>query len=59
MVRERRVFLADDGMPGERLGDGWLMPELLRQIWFTENMSINLSCEPGFPELLVKPAGRA
>jgi hypothetical protein len=59
MVRERQVFLADDGMPGERLGDGWLMPELLRQIWFTENMSINLSCEPGFPELLVKPAGRA
>jgi hypothetical protein len=63
MVREQQVLLADDGMPGERLGDGWLMPGPLRQISITENadgrMSINLSCEPGFPELLVKPAGRA
>jgi hypothetical protein len=59
MVREQQVLLADDGMPGERLGDGWLMPGPLRQISITENMSINLNCEPGFPELLVKPAGRA
>jgi hypothetical protein len=53
MVREQQVLLADDGMPGERLGDGWLMPRPLRQISITQNadgrMSINLSCEPGFP----------
>jgi hypothetical protein len=56
MVNERQVLLAGDGMPGERLGDGWLLPQPLRQLSLVKSanggMSLNLArLEPGLPEL--------
>jgi hypothetical protein len=63
MVHERQVLLAEDGLSGERLGDGWLLPQLLRQLSMVQSvdggMSINFrSWEPGLPELLTRRARR-
>jgi len=64
MVHERQVLLADNGMPGERLGDGWLLPRPLRQLSLVESanggMSINfLRLEPGLPEFLTSCGGES
>jgi hypothetical protein len=51
MVHERQVLLAYDGMPGERLGDGWLLPRQVSVVHSADGrmwMYINfLRWEPG------------
>jgi hypothetical protein len=64
MVHERQVLLADDGIPGERLGDGWLLPRPLRRLSLMESanggMSVNfLRLEPGLPEFLTSYGGES
>jgi hypothetical protein len=64
MLHERQLLLADDGMPGERLGDGWLLPRPLRQLSLDESangrMSIKLlRLEPGLPEFLTSNGGES
>jgi hypothetical protein len=59
MLRDEQVLLADDGAPGQRLGDHWLLPGSLLRIIKDGNRIKTAVWGPGLPELLAKPAGRA
>jgi hypothetical protein len=59
MLRDEQILLADDGAPGQRLSDSWLLAGPLLRIvregdWWKAAM-----WGPGLPELLAKPIGRA
>ena len=59
MLRDEQILLADDGAPGQRLGDRWLWPAPLVRIIRDGDMINAAVWAPGLPELLAKPAGRA
>jgi hypothetical protein len=51
MLHEDQVLMVDDGIPGERLSDGWVVPAPLRRIVETDG-GLHLSLwKPGLPEL--------
>ena len=54
-----QVILADDGEPGYRLGDAWLMPPPLRIIEDDEGTLYTSVWAPGLPETLAVPLGHA
>jgi hypothetical protein len=55
---DQRVF-ADDGEPGGRLGDTWLLPAPLRRLIPYEGKLHAMAWLPGMPETLAVPRGRA
>jgi hypothetical protein len=61
MLHEDQVLLVDDGKPGERLIDRWLVPALLRHIVKLERKMVDVILwSPGLPEMmLAKPQGSA
>jgi hypothetical protein len=60
MLRDDQVPLIDDGAPGNRLGDSWLMPAPLRRIdKGPGGMAQVLVRVPGLPDLMATPKGRA
>jgi hypothetical protein len=64
MLRPGQVLLVDEGAPGQRLGEGWLLPRSLRSLSVTHDAEGRMSIvchswERGLPALLAKPAGRA
>jgi hypothetical protein len=59
MLHDDQVLLAEDGKPGERLGDCWLVPAPLCRIVRQGEQLDAVLWGPGLPELLAQPAGRA
>jgi hypothetical protein len=59
MLHEGQVPLCDDGLPGARLGDGWLLPAMLRKVTDDNGLLTGQVWEPGLPATLDAPAGRA
>ena len=58
-LRDDQTPVIDDGLPGGRLGDGWLLPAPLRAI-AVEHGTANVHVwKPGMPETLSSPMGRA
>jgi hypothetical protein len=57
-LHDDQILLVDDGQPGARLGDGWLVPAALRRIVRTGDR-VDLLIWGELPELLAKPAGNA
>jgi hypothetical protein len=50
-LRDDQILLADDGAPGERLGDCWLAPAPLHRIVEDGNVLNAITWGPGLPEL--------
>jgi hypothetical protein len=60
MLRDDQTPLIDDGTPGDRLGDSWLLPAPLRRTAAdSAGMAIVETWAPGMPETLATPRGRA
>ena len=59
MLRDEQILLADDGAPGQRLVDYWLVPAPLLRIIEDGDIMNAVVWAPGLPELLAKPIGRA
>jgi hypothetical protein len=58
-LHDDQCVLADDGEPGARLGDGWLLAAPLRRIHAVERLLYLMRWSPGMPETLAAPQGRA
>lgn len=59
MLHDDQVLLVDDGRPGRRLGDGWLLPAPFRHITRDSNKYSVGVASPGPPGLIAKPQGNA
>lgn len=59
MLHDDQMLLVDDGRPGYRLGDGWLMPAPFRRITKNGNKYSVTVASPSPPELIAKPRGNA
>jgi hypothetical protein len=60
MLRDDQKPLADAGLTGARLGDGWLLPAPLSRTWMDEGgVAHGRRIGPGLPETLDAPIGRA
>jgi hypothetical protein len=60
MLRDDQTPLIDDGLPGDRIGDSWLLPAPLRRIIKEPNgMAHVMARLPGLPDLMAAPKGRA
>jgi hypothetical protein len=58
-LRDDQTPLVGDGLPGERLGDGWLLPDPLRMIQTDDDGTGRLMrWAPGLPEILAAPKRR-
>jgi hypothetical protein len=53
MIRDDQVLLADDGLPGARMVDSWLMPNPVRRIFREGESLANWTWEPGLPNDLI------
>jgi hypothetical protein len=58
-LRDDQRPLFEDGVPGARLQDAWLLPVPLRRLWRDGDTYRCLGWAPGLPELLAKPRGSA
>jgi hypothetical protein len=60
MLHDDQVLLVEDGLPGTRLGDGWLLPAPLRRIECDGDRLV-LTCQAAsaMPGMLARPQGRA
>lgn len=60
MLHDDQTPLIDDGAPGDRLGESWLMPAPLKRIIKAPNGEAQVMVRvPGLPDLLSAPKGRA
>jgi hypothetical protein len=60
MLNNNQILLVDDGLPGHRLRDCWLLPVPMRRIMLTDsNKAVVAVWPPGLPELLAQPRGNA
>jgi hypothetical protein len=60
MLRDDQTPLVDDGLPGDRLGDSWLLPAPMRRTMVDDvGVARVASWAPGMPETLAAPMGRA
>lgn len=59
MLRDDQTPLIDDGSPGARLGDSWLLPAPMRRTMMDDaGVAWVASWAPGMPETLAAPRGR-
>ena len=58
-LRDDQVLLVDDGRPGHRLSDAWLMPSPFRHIVEDGDKLKAIFVLPSLPELIAKPRGDA
>jgi hypothetical protein len=60
MLKDEQIVLAEDGLPGDRLGDGLLLPAPLRRyLPVGEQKAAIASWAPGLPETLAATRGMA
>jgi hypothetical protein len=59
MLHDDQILLIDDGLPGKRLSDAWLLPASLRRIDLTDDRVAITHSLPGLPEPFAWPMGPA
>jgi hypothetical protein len=61
MLRDDQTPLIDDGSPGDRLGDSWLLPAPMRRTTMDDAGMARVTSlwAPGMPKTLAAPKGRA
>jgi hypothetical protein len=59
MKHDDQVLLVADGLPGERLVDGWLLPQPVRRLDKIDGKLHLSTWVKGLPDLLATPTGRA